>query len=260
MKKIIDIHLSGYIEDEIQDDHYLSGSIKKEILQPDRDWTSFLPKDEVQRKRKIETSNCTAFGTLNAEEIYLKRKYGITMNGSDRYLGICAGTTINGNSPHKVAEVQRNYAGIVPENVCSFNNSIKTADDYYRGLVWGHKLLGVKWLWGWEIQHEWVLNGSETNWQEQLYDALQYGPLGIAVDAWRKEGNRYVRRRNTDNHWTSLVGAKKGSYWLVYDSYEEHLKKLNWDYGFTRAKQYVIFPREDYPLQFFLRIGMGLIV
>jgi len=252
----------GYIEDEIESNHYLFGALTKEVLQADRDWRPFIPEGEPQSRQRIETNNCTAFGTLNAQEGYMKRKYNLALNFSDRYLGICSGTNGKGNSPHYVAEVERKYAGFIPENVMGFGEEIKSVSDYYDGLVWGHKLLGVKNLMKWDIGHEWALNGNETNWQEALYDALLYSPVGIAVRAWSKDKDTYVRSGDNDNHWTTLVYAKKTRHsyqWWVADSYSPYYKVLESNYGFTRAKNYVIKPREDFGIEFYSRIGRGLL-
>lgn len=248
----------GYIEDVITEDHYTYGALSTARQFKDRNWIAYLPSEEYQKVRRIETSNCTAFGTLNAFEGYMRRVYGHEYNYSDRYLGSRAGTTSAGNSPHKVIETLRNYAGCISEAELPFSDDVQNVDDYYGGVTFSHKLSGVKWLRDWEVKHEWVLTGQETNWQDQLYDSLLFSPIGIAVNAWHEDNGMYVRK-NKDNHWTDLVYAVKGHYWVVWDSYAPFLKKLDWNYGFTRAKRYEVFPREDYSLQFYARLGLGLV-
>lgn len=247
----------GYIEDTITDEQYLAGALPSEILRPDRDWMAFMPQGEIQNVNGVETNNCTAFGTLNAEEGYMKARYSFDVNFSDRYMGIRAGTKGAGNSPHTVVEVQRTFAGMVPEQILPFSNDIKTQEQYFSGATFPHKLMGLQWLYEWEIQHEWVLNGTETNWQDQLYDALQFSPIGLAVYAWREDKGIFVRR-GADTHWCTLAGAKKNDYWLVYDSYDKFFKKLEWNFGFTRAKRYRIIPREDFSSKFYIRAIAGM--
>lgn len=255
LKTLHDPKPIGYIEDTIADDHYITGTLSAQQTYPDRNWLTFLPSEEKQKLMRVETSNCTAFGTMNVVEGFMKRVYGLDVNFSDRYLGSRAGTTARGNSPHKVAETLRNFAGAVPEKDLPFTD-VQDIDEYYNAVNFSHKLSGAVWLREWEVRHEWALNGTETNWQDQLYDALQFSPIGIAVQAWSREGERYVRT-GKDTHWASLVYAVKGHYWVVFDSYAPHIKKLSWDYGFTRAKRYDIFPREDFSLQFYARLGAG---
>lgn len=247
----------GYIEDVISPDHYLAGTLSKEVIQKDRDWRPYLGSHERQGRANLETYNCTAFGMHNAQEAYMKRVHGLKVNWSDRYLGARAGTGPGGNSPHTVAEVQRKYAGCIPEGAFAFGDNIQSIDDYYSGVLWAHKLLGARHVLAWDMKHEWVLNGNETNWQDALYDALLFSPVGIAVQAWTEDNDRYVRTGH-DTHWATLVGARKGHYWVVADSYEPFIKKLAWGYGFSRAKQYIITPRDYVGPQTILRLGQGL--
>lgn len=248
----------GYIEDNIAEDHYLGGTLPIEVLQKDRDWRSFMPEGERQKRNGVETNNCTAFGTLSAQEGYMRRKYNFNVNWSDRYLGARAGTKGAGNSPHTVVETQRTFAGMIPEEVLPFSDRISSQSEYFDGVEFRHKLMGLHWLNEWEVQHEWVFDHRETNWRDQLYDSLQFSPIGIAVQAWSMDGDRYVRTGG-DTHWCTLVYAKKNDHWLIYDSYAPFYKKLSWDFGFTRAKRYRMIPREDFSSQFYIRAVVGLL-
>jgi len=248
----------GYIEDVISERDYLNGTLEPTILVPDRNWRTYIPEGERQQKNSIETNNCTSFGTHNALEALVRCVTGKRVNFSDRYLGIRSGNTGSGNSPHKVIETLRKFAGTVPEKELPFTSNIKTIDDYYSGVSFAHRVAGVKWLMQYEVQHEWVLTGQETNWQDALYDTLQFSPIGIAVQAWGRDGEYYVRM-GPDTHWCVLVGADKGKYWLVADSYAPYFKKLEWDFGFMRAKRYSITPRKSRGIKFYSRIGAGLL-
>ena len=43
-----------------------------------------------------------------------------------------------------------------------------------------------------------------------------------------------------DNHFTTLVDYKEREFWLVFDSYDEILKKIDWKMKFEVAKRYYI--------------------
>src|SRR3990167_3110835 len=122
----------GFIAPIFKDEDYLFGdaNIPDEILCPDGDWRPWLPDIEVQNVNKVETYNCTAFGTTNAIEIFLLKKYGIKFNFSDRGLGIMAGTKEGGNDPQTVAEALKHF-GLFAEDILPFNDDIKTINDYY---------------------------------------------------------------------------------------------------------------------------------
>lgn len=250
----------GFIPDAIDYDHYVFGtqnSSEKKVLNPDRQWTP--PRAEKQLRNGVETMGCTVFNTHNALESLLKFQYNVDFDASDRYLNILAGTTPRGNSPHKVAETLRKYTGMIPENTLGFTESIDTWEEYYSGILWGHKRLGLQHLYEWEITHDWVfIPGSDLkSRQEAMWDALQFSPLGVSVDAWVEDNGIYVKR-GPDNHWTSIIGGKKGHYWLCFDSYAPFIKKLDWNYAFDFVKMYTIKPRENKDLQFLVRAYRGL--
>ncbi len=162
-----------------------------------------------------------------------------------------------GTAP-KVIEVIRKYAGAIPDADLPFGEEIDTWEEYYSGVTFAHKLKGLTWLKEWDIRHEWVLNGDHPDWRERLMEGLKYSPLGIAVQAWSLENGVYVRRAQ-DTHWCVLVGYNKGQYWLVFDSYDKYLKKLSWDYHFTRAKRYSVSKRQGVTPEFVIRAAQGLL-
>jgi hypothetical protein len=184
-------------------------------------------------------------------------QYGEKQDFSERYTGVLTGTNKEGNSPHKVIEVIRKYTGLIHESELPFDDTIETWEQYYSGVTFAHKLKGVRWLAKWNVQHEWVLYGEHNDWQVRLKDALQYSPIGIAVNAWNKEGDRYIRR-GMDNHWCVLVGYLEGKHWVIFDSYDKHFKHLVWNYNFYRAKRYSITPRLGYDPKFVVRVIQGL--
>lgn len=248
----------GYIEDEISSQDYTLGALDATVLSPSGQWLLYLPENEVQRKNGLETQNCTVYGTLNALEILLYKQKGVKHNFSERYGGVMAGTKVGGNSPHKVIEVIRNYAGVIDDVVLPFGPDIDTWDEYYSEVTFAHKIQGLSWLRKNEVLHEWVLNEEHEDWQNRLIRSLRYSPLGIAVQAWNNKNGVFVRS-GPDTHWCVLVGYREKEYWIVLDSYDKHLKKLAWDYGFTRAKRYTIKEREKVTTKFILRATQGLL-
>ena len=221
-------------------------------------WEKHLPFTEPQRKH-VETMACTSFHTLNPIEILLKYQHSRVENFSDRYLAVRSGTKETGNDPHAVAETMRKYAGAIPE--ATLQNVANTWDDYYSGLVYGHRKLGFDWLKKWKINHDWVLlpgkKYSPAQQQTLLAQGLKHSPLGVAVDAWQKDGEVYVKRRRA-NHWTTLIGYEPGKCWYVFDSYKPYIKRLEWDYHFEYAKRYQIQKRDVHDLEFWIRAYSGL--
>ena len=237
----------GYIPDTIKDEDYVLGSLQLpiDILQPLGQWDDFIPADEIQRNERYETTNCTAFGTLNALEFLFKRLYGETKNWSERYVGIAAGTRPPGNSPQIVIETIRKDCGLLNDEVLPMSKA-NTIEEYYSPdpLPWLMKENGKKFLDEYKIGHEWVFSDFQKfNQKEAIKEGLLYSPLGIAVYAWVQDPvtKFYIRPQGAqDNHWCVLFGYAEGLYWQVFDSYDSTIKHLDWNYEFFRAKRFHI--------------------
>lgn len=236
----------GLIVDEIGPNDYIWGSqvaAPVDELQPDGQWDAFLPEYEGQERNGLETMNCTSFGTLNALEALLYRKFGKRVNFSDRYLGIMAGTSRTGNSPHKVAEVIRKEAGCLEEPYLPFNDLVHTWEEYYSPNPMDPKLVRMGNAWGYAMNHDYVFypNDNIKIKQAALREALRVSPCAVAVYAWHERDGVMVRPENErDNHWVMCYGYEEGKYWKVFDSYENRTKKMAWDYDFTMGKRYHI--------------------
>lgn len=241
---------TGFVKPKIRKDHYVlgGGMLPEEILQPDGNWSNFLPDFEPQNK-KFETYNCTGFNTLNAIETILRR-LGIEENYSDRWLGIIAGTKYPGNDPHIVAEAIRKY-GLIPESMLPFTEDLESIDEYYSFKGGDREACykaGQEWLERFDFGHEWVFNGGKDK-QEKMIEALKCSPLGVSVYAWKKRNGLYIKPKGgEDNHWTlNIVGVKEKEYWLIDDSYLDDgnsLKYLDWNYDFGFCKRYSIKIKE----------------
>lgn len=241
----------GLKEPVLADDHYLLGAspLRGNPVRLDGDWRPFLPDAEPQSNGRVETYNCTAFGTNNVIETILRSK-GVFANYNDRALGIAAGTSPanGGNDPHVVAETVRKVFGAVDESVLPFDDSVTTAEQYYspNPLPASITSAAAKWWDSWQLGHEWIIPPQSGLTIEQkrntLIEGLKYSPLGVAVYAWQYEKGRYIKPKGTRaNHWTTLVAADKDrKVFIVFDSYDGYLKELDWDYDFDYAKIYYI--------------------
>lgn len=235
----------GYRQPTPDPESYIfgSGNVKGEILQPDGDWRDFLPANEIQNINNVETFGCSGFGTSNAIEAYMKRKFGGDYNYSDRAIGIIAGTTEQGNDPQTVCEAIRNK-GLIPEADLPFTDAIHSTEEFYspKPLPKLLKDEGDGWLEAYSFQHDWVNKPGRLINHHVLAEALKYSPIAIAVNAWEMGSNDEYIRIGDDNHWCVLVAFEGGNP-IVFDSYEERgseLKKLSPDYDFYTAKRIFI--------------------
>ncbi len=228
----------GYIAPVPDPKLYLAGvnsKLPKVVLQPDRDWSKSAPKFEPQCQ-KFETYNCASFNTLNPIETIFKR-LGIDDNYSDRWVGIIAGTdpARGGNSPVTVAEAIRKN-GLIPESMLPWGDYLENVGEYYsfKGAdEVACRKAGQEWLDTWEFGYEVVPLDANS-----IKEALLYSPLGVAVNAWRKEGDLYSSTVGEgSNHWTMIIRPQ----WLIEDSYIDDgtpLKNLTPDYPFGFILRY----------------------
>lgn len=198
--------------------------IPEEVIQPDMDWTPYLPKKEFQDIGRIETFACATFTILNCVEILIKKKYGLDRNYSDRFLSVVSGTDRDGNVPKVVAEFLRKI-GVVTEDVYPFNST--GFDDFYKPLSPKLHELAREFNAEWDFMHEFV-EGKDID------KALTMSPLLISVSAWFKDSNGlfYCPKGMRNNHATTYV-KKATDHRLVFDSYDSyfgtHLKKVHLD-------------------------------
>jgi hypothetical protein len=236
----------GFIADEIKDEDYVFcgyTKIPQIVLQEDGQWDIFLPVPEYQERNGLETYNCVAYGTLNCIETLILRLYGRQTNKSERYIGVVAKTSPEGNSPQKVIETIRKEAGLIDEELLPFGEDINTWGEYYSPDPMAKKYLkeGKKWLENFTIKHEWTFKPGDADKQEKLKGALRYSPLGVSVLAWQFDGQYYYKEKGEqDNHWVMLYGYKDNEYWKVFDHYDDTYKRLKWDYDFGFAKRYYL--------------------
>lgn len=238
----------GFVEPTIAyEDYFYLGATKipDEIIMPSGQYLKHLVTKEYQNKG-YETFGCTGFGTNNAVEIISKVKYpqDEEMNNSDRDINILAGNTPEGNSPQNPAEALRKY-GVCKENTLPFKKGMTwlefhNKDDVNNQVV---KERG-EWLARYKFMHEWI-NTTPI----RLMEGLQRSPIGISVLAWKMRNGKYYKNRGErDNHWCVLVGYEENKCWYVFDTYDNFIKTLEWDYDFGYAKKYYLAKQETYDI------------
>lgn len=238
----------GFRESILQNDHYIfgDGQLAPKIIMPNgQGWANYLPLDDVQSNPYFESMNCTSYGTLHALATLGKAKFGLQFQTSlsERYTGIMASTTPQGNDPQKVIETIRTISGVVPEVYLPFGPGVQTWSNYYNPNPVPYALyaMGVHWLKKYKVGHDWVWlpTDSQAIIQQKIIDALQYSTLGISVLAWNQHTDGlYYSDAPGQNHWVELYGRVDGQYWMIFDSYDQTHKKLAWNFNFGQAKRY----------------------
>lgn len=221
---------TGFIKPQIDHTHYMLGSspVPLKVIRENGDWSLYLPEKELQNI-KFETYNCTSFNTLNQIEVYMKAVFGETVNYSDRWLGIIAGTKEPGNDPHVVMEAIRKH-GLIPESMLPDDPKLASIDEYYSFMGADEakcRAEGQRWLEKWDFKHEWVFSPDQPQ-EEKINNmkvALKYSPLALAVYAWAEDAHGVYIRLGDDCHWTMVYSYDDLQ--RVFDSYEPVLKDMN---------------------------------
>ena len=208
----------------------------KDILQPGRNWTSFLPVYENQSFPWGDTMSCVTFSAWNAVETMAKRRHGIDLNKSDRFTAKLSGTTATGNNFWNVAESITKLHGAVEQ--ASWPNSGSTSfADFFKEIPQLVVDEGNKWFVGeYVIQREYVPDDIASLWE-----ALQYGPIQVAIHAYGSLVNGvYQRTEAQGNHAVLLYAAVENQVWKIFDHYSNTFKDLVWDTRWWGALRYDI--------------------
>ena len=252
-----DIKNHGLIIPEIiEGDHYVLGGytkLKGTVINPLGDWSKYLQVGERQNRGFFEPSSCSSHGTNRAVASLVLLKEGVEQNYTDRALAIGSGTIPGvGIDPHVVAEYARKTLGFGPESVLPFDDSIQTLEQFYSPKPLTKEIIAecTKFFNKYEFSHEWVFtSGSPIEKRAKLREALQLGPVCVAVYAWvRDDRGLYIKPKGArSNHWVQLVRYDNEDRPVIFDTYVEddntpYLKTLDPLYDFDIAKVYYIFP------------------
>lgn len=221
----------GYIEPEIRQTAYVlgDGQAPEVALEPTGNWQDVLPVGEEQKRHGVEGSNCTAFAITNVIEMYEAKAFGESGNWSDRFLGLCAGTTPKGNDPEKVFDAVRHF-GLIPEEMMPFSDDISSAEEYYswKGVDKEACLAkGREWLATHTFNHDLVPENPES-----IKYGLTLSPFAVGVYAFATNDIGEYIRLGSDCHLTSMYAVN-----CIFDSYIPFQKVLASNFGFTYIKR-----------------------
>ena len=224
---------SGFISEEIKETDYIGGlgsPLIKKIIQPDGQWLNYLPEEERQSGRNLESMACLSFGLLNVVEILAKRKWNESLNQSDRYTAKNSGTSRNGNLQSRVLDSVRKNHGSVEQKLWENKTDEFNWNTFYANIPVNIQAKGKEFITKYSLGYEAIWGNKQA-----IIEGLKYSPIYCAGYAWAEEGGLY-RSYGGANHAFVIVGYKEGEYWLAYDSYAPFVKKLAWDYQIAFPK------------------------
>jgi len=231
--------MPGFIEKQKYNDWVWGGlgANTSFVVNSGGQWLDYLPVMENQNSCGWETYLCTSFSTLNCMEIIHKFLTGNEINWSDRFNGVLSGTVpYGGNSLQAVADnIIKN--GLVLESECPL---IPNQAEFYQ-ISNETKKKGLEWLDKYALNY-WTVRPERETYQLDIMKALEYSPLAVGVAY--ADGDGILDPKASQNHLVALVGYKKGSYWIVMDSFSRKTKKYHWDYKFGGIYLYKLTIKE----------------
>lgn len=220
---------------KITEKHYTFGSNKfiQPIVVSDGDWRPYLPIEEEQNRRGVESSACFIEAQQHAIATLEERLFGeLNNNYSARFNALRANGTEEGGDPLEGAESIRKD-GLINEDILPFNEDITSWNEYhsYKGqsealcISKGQEYLSKKTL-NYDIvfeRHESI----ETKYRK-LKEALKYSPIPLSVTAWyRNDNGEYFKPEGSyDNHFVLCVYLDENNCPYIWDTYSPFLKKL----------------------------------
>jgi 5-methylcytosine-specific restriction protein A len=230
----------GYKFKEHDPEHKIFGSanqIGDAPINPSGDWTSFLPPATEQQNIGVEAECCVSEACKGCIEIIANLMFKDTRVWSARFLAWASGTgTLHGNDP-KTVVLALESKGNVLETEWANTSALTTWDEFYTTPPQNIQTEAVEYIAEYAVHSEWV-NADVISMQQ----ALQYSPLTVAGYAWvQQPDGLYYSPPNTEPcHDFIIYNCVPNVKWMVFDSYEQDLKQLEWNYAFSDVMRYAI--------------------
>lgn len=239
------MNYKGLIIKPLSPTDYKFGSLGDAPINPGGHWGSWLPYAENQVINGVEPCDCIANGTLNAVEIMSKFQYQDMTEWSKRYLAQSSGTYPPGNDPATVAQTLRKK-GVVSETLWPTDTSITTLAQFYQEPPGLMTTLALDFIDQYDFSYEFLTSLTP----DALKAALEYSPLGVGVYAWQVDpvSGLYVNPNGLPaEHFVCLYDYLEGEYWLIFDSYDQNVKRLVWNFPFALAMRFSLLNQIQNP-------------
>lgn len=259
---------TNFIYPDIKPEHYRLGATTQGVpLRPDGDWRDYVPSEELQNRRGIESAACYTEGQQHTIATVEEEKFGeIDNNYSARFNALLSGGTETGGDPLRAADSIRND-GLVPDTMMPFGEDIKSWSDFHSwkgvnpAIV---KLAGQQYRGRKKLTNEIVFERHESVQDKyaKAKNALMYSPLPVSVVGWYEKDGIYFKPPGTnDNHLVELLHIDSSNNPYIFDTYPPFLKKLDANYNFDFGMRWSVEMRtQAEQLSALQRILQGLLM
>ena len=243
---------TNFIYPEILPEHYRfgSGQIIGTPLREDGDWRAYLPPEEAQNIRGIESSACYIEAQQHAIATIEEETYDeIDNNYSARFNALLSDGTEQGGDPIKGADSIR-HDGLVKDSSMPFANEIQSWDDFHSWKGVNEKAVraeGKKY--NKSLAHDIVFEREDfvDTKYKKLRQALKFCPPPVSVTAWYQDDDGvYIKPEGSrDNHLVELVYIDEDNHPYIRDTYPPYLKKLDSFYDFDFGMRWTISKKKE---------------
>lgn len=231
----------------IKPEHWRVGAVtNKTILRPDGDWRNYLPPQEDQNKRGIESSACFIEGQQHTIATLEEEKFGEKDdNYSARFNALLSNGTETGGDPLAGADSIRND-GLISESLMPFGDDIQSWDDFHSWKDVSEqamRLKGQEYRGKKKLSNEIVFERDESvkTKYAKLKKALTYSPCPISVCGWYEENGQYVKPDGArDNHLVEAVYLDDQNRITIRDTYAPYTKVLAPNYNCEFAMSWTV--------------------
>ena len=238
---------TNFIYPEIKPEHFKFGDaqIVARVLRPSGDWRDFLPPEELQTVRGIESSACYIEAQEHAIATLLEERYSVKdQNYSARFNALLSDGTEGGGDPIKGADSIR-HDGLIQDYLMNFAD-VNSWDEFHswKGVdETACRKVGQDFRAQWDISHDIVFTREEpvAKKYEKIKQALSYAPLCVSVLGWYEKDGVYIKPEGmTDNHLVELVHVDENNQATIRDTYVPYEKKLAPFYSFDFGMRHSI--------------------
>lgn len=224
---------TNFVYPDVKDSHHRFGAVmNKKVLRPDGDWRDYLPPEEDQNKRGVESSSCFIEGQQHTiasleEELFAE----LNNNYSARFNALISNGSETGGDPLAGADSIRND-GLIPDSFMPFGNDIQSWDDFHswKGVnETAARLKGQEYRGKKKLNNEIIFEIHESIEQKmnKLHEALKYSPCPISVCGWYEQDGFYVKPADaSDNHLVEAVYIDDQNRITIRDTYAPYTKVL----------------------------------
>lgn len=234
-----------------EDFRFGSGQLTGTPLRADGDWREYLPPEEDQNVRGIESSACFVEASQHAIATIEEEEYGeVDNNYAARFNALLAGGTPTGGSPIAAADSMR-HDGLVRDSVMPFGPDVRSWGEFHSWKGVNEKSvrsLGKEYLETKELGYDVVVERHydvKMKYQK-LRDALKYSPCPVSVVAWyERDGIYYKPAGLRDTHLVELVYIDDNNQAYVRDTYAPYLKQLEPFFDFDFGMRWSVEQKES---------------